>query len=236
MESHAHALHQLRSLLSDGNYPAGAKLPTERDLAGSMRVSRPAVRKALSFLEAEGKVWRHVGQGTFVGPKPAARQPALENIGELTNPDEVMNVRAVLEPEIARLAALYASESEFKRIENCAHQCASARRSDTYERWDSALHAAIAEGTHNALLIAVFQAVNAIRTEVVWGRLREASLSEPRRSHYCRQHAGIIDALRQRDPTEATQRMAAHIATVKSNMLEHPPLVEEYSTADPKAK
>ena len=59
--------NQLREWLGDGKYTKGSKLPSERALAEELGITRPLRRKALSKLEAENLIWRHIGKGTFVG-------------------------------------------------------------------------------------------------------------------------------------------------------------------------
>jgi hypothetical protein len=65
-----YALERLRSLLRSGTLEADGRLPTERELSTTLGVSRRAVRRALEVLEAEGRVWRRQGSGTYAGPLP----------------------------------------------------------------------------------------------------------------------------------------------------------------------
>ena len=66
------ALTQLRAMLAQQEFLPGSRLPAERSLCKTLGVSRSALRKALATLEAEGQIWRHIGQGTFVGSRAAA--------------------------------------------------------------------------------------------------------------------------------------------------------------------
>jgi DNA-binding FadR family transcriptional regulator len=219
MESVAAALALLRKLLTSGDYESGDKLPTERELCARLGVSRRAVRKAISFLEAEGKIWRHVGRGTFVGGRPIYGTNDIDGIGHRTNPDEIMEVRMSLEPSIARLAALRATPSEIEHMNTCYRRCVSADTPEIYERWDSALHTTIAEASHNLLLIAVFNTINALRTDATWGQLRQNSRMRAHQKHYSEQHAAIIKAITNRDPGAAAERMSEHIATIRQRVL-----------------
>src|SRR3982750_3588260 len=87
----------------------GSKLPTERELAVEIGQTRHAVRGALSLMEAQGKIWRHVGRGTFVGKAP---EPDPNDIGAMlshTSPREIVEARQMLEPQIAAAAAVHAT-------------------------------------------------------------------------------------------------------------------------------
>ena len=63
------ALGRLRALLDDSSFDAGQRLPPERELAARIGIGRRALRRALEVLEAEGRIWRHQGKGTFLGSR-----------------------------------------------------------------------------------------------------------------------------------------------------------------------
>ena len=88
-----------------------------------------------------------------------------------------------------------------------------------FELWDGAYHRAMAEAAHNQLLFGLFEAINAIRQEEIWGRLKEASLTGACKKTYIAQHSDCLDAIRGRDPDRARTLMSDHLETVKSNMF-----------------
>src|SRR5690606_26611846 len=90
---------------------------------------------------------------------------------------------------------------------------------EEFEVWDGALHRAIAEGTHNAFLLSVFDHINKVREEVRWGQLKRRSLTPERRRLYESEHGAIVRAIRDRDPEEARASMARHLQRVQANML-----------------
>ena len=109
----------LRQWLENGRFVSGERLPAERALAESLGVTRPVLRKALSVLEAENLIWRHIGKGTFAGPRPAEIQENANEVTQVTNPSEVMEVRLVLEPQIAGIAALKSTQQEHNHMDLC---------------------------------------------------------------------------------------------------------------------
>ena len=90
-----------------------------------------------------------------------------------------------------------------------------------YESWDNRFHRAIAQAAHNALLLAVFDTVNAVRRTVVWGRLRDDDPHPPADHHSFAEHAAIVAAIEERDLAAAANRMRLHLRQVQALLLEH---------------
>ncbi len=182
-------------------------------------VSRAALRKALALLEAEGMIWRHIGRGTFIGDRPPDEVPGLSAITRATHPEEVIEVRLLIEPHISQLAARRATAANIDAMARAVRRSRSAADMGEFELWDSAYHRAMAEAAHNQLLFGLFEAINAIRQEEIWGRLREASLTGARKKTYIAQHSDCLDAIRGRDPDRARTLISDHLGTAKSNMF-----------------
>src|SRR3546814_9384462 len=182
------------------NLAQGTRLPPERTLAAELRVSRGTLRKALERLEARGRIWRHVGRGTFVGPRPASHEARLSVVSEATSPHELMEMRLSLEPQIARLASMRATEHEIGHMRYCVRKTGTVTESQAYELWDATLHRAIAQAAHNTLLLAVFDAVNEVRSMTEWGRLRDIVVSSRAvQLAWWRQHEAFVEAIAVRD-------------------------------------
>jgi DNA-binding FadR family transcriptional regulator len=90
----------LEQLLEGGELLANRRLPPERDLCAQFGVSRNTLRTALDLLEAQGKIWRRVGSGTYAGNAPPMDLQGLVAISETTSPIELMELRLILEPAI----------------------------------------------------------------------------------------------------------------------------------------
>lgn len=198
---------------------AGERLPPERDLCAMLGVSRGELRKALAVLEREEKVWRHVGKGTFVGARPVTSPISVGDVASRSNPGEVMRARLVLEPALAREAALNATSAdldEMKRILVASRKATTWRQ---YETCDNRFHRAVAEAARNVVLTALFDELNAIRRTVVWGRLRTDRERPPPNHHSFVQHDRIMDAIAERNVSAAGEAMAEHIESVLENLL-----------------
>jgi DNA-binding FadR family transcriptional regulator len=213
------ALGQLRAFLDEGRFAEDQRLPPERVLAAQIGIGRRALRRALEVLEAEGRIWRHQGKGTFLGPRPVHPLMGLEELSSRTNPLEVMDVRLEIEPVLARLAALRASNGDVERLLRLAAKTATSSDADGYELWDSALHRAIAEAAGNSLLLAIFDMVDRIRQDTNWQNLRERARSRERLQSYVEQHRRVIAAIAQREAHAAERAMREHLEQVRQNLL-----------------
>jgi DNA-binding FadR family transcriptional regulator len=209
------ALIQLRAWLAQRKLAPGARLLPERELAEALGVSRGDLRKALAILERQGELWRHVGKGTFIGARPAAEVASVAAIASQSNPAEVMRARLAVEPELAREAALHATCGDMAEMRLCVAGARGAETWRQYEAWDNRLHRSIAQAAHNALLLAVFDTLNAVRRAVVWGRLRDDGPKPPADHHSFAEHAAIVEAIENRDLAAASQRMRAHLEMVR---------------------
>jgi DNA-binding FadR family transcriptional regulator len=208
-------------MLATGHYAAGAKLPTERAVAAQLDVPRSAVRNALAALEAEGVVVRLIGSGTFVArARPAEMDGAapLFSAGEVS-PTEIMETRLAIEPRIAVLAVAHATVSDFERMELCNRKGELAESFADFEHWDAELHQAIAEATHNRLIIALYTAITRARDQADWGALKRKSQSPERRDAYREEHRRIVAALRARDVAQAEAALLEHLRHVRQNLL-----------------
>ncbi|HYH31011.1 MAG TPA: FadR/GntR family transcriptional regulator [Pseudonocardia sp.] len=202
----------------EGRLGPGARLPTERQLAERASASRTAVRRALAMLEAQGRIVRHVGRGTFlapVRPDPAGPLPVPS-----TSPAEIMAVRLLIEPQTMPLAATAATPEDFAEMERCLRGGEEHQQQEEFEHWDVAFHRALAVATHNTLLIQIYDIVNDARHHPLWGRLKQRSFTSARCGEYIRDHRDIYEALLDRDGAAAHAAMRTHVLRVQSNIFD----------------
>lgn len=212
-------IQELRRMLRNGRFLPNTRLPPERHLANELGVSRTYLRLALDELEAEGKIWRHVGQGTFAGSRPVQSASDLKILETIASPLDVMEVRIVIEPETARLAALRATSTDIEHLQKCVHKAEEAPDYATYARWDAALHRGIAEAASNKLLFALFDAVNTVRGQKSWNKLWSNAMNPERQRKYDDDHRTIVRAIADRDHNTAQSRMRSHLESVQSNLV-----------------
>lgn len=208
--------------LADGTWRPGERLPTERDLAQRHGLGRTVVRRVLQGLKDQGLITQTVGSGTYVGDGAARRLAERRRADDATrvSPAELMAARLVLEPAIVDLVVAHATAADFARIDDCLRRAETATGVEAFERWDGALHEAIAEAAHNAFVTGVFRLMNQARAQGEWGALKRRSLTPERRSAYQREHRALVDALKHRDAQRARALCVEHLRHVRANLLE----------------
>ena len=199
----------------------GGRLPTERRLAAELGVTRTMVRHALSALEAEGRISREVGRGTFIrvpGAATAAANGASESAHDV-GPAHVMAARRAIEPRVLPLVVAWATSRDFEEMRRCVEGGAAAESYDEFEVWDFALHHAIVTASGNPLLVAMYADIERARKGQLWGNLKRLRDTRERRAAYQADHAALVDALRARDLPRAADAMEMHLARVEATLL-----------------
>jgi GntR family transcriptional repressor for pyruvate dehydrogenase complex len=212
-------LEQLHLLIEEGKLKAGDRLPSERELAETFRVSRSSVREAIRTLEREGFVISRPGSGTFIAAVDveALIQPLASLISQGKNAlVDLFEMRRLVEPSIAALAAERATPADVTRLrEILTAQEQQMRHGASAVESDAAFHFAIGQGTHNTALQRLVASIVDILKPA-----REKSLQTPGRAHKSlASHREILAAIERHDPEVARQAMLRHIEAVEHNIL-----------------
>lgn len=211
----ADPLTVLREFLVEQELSLNGRLPAERELCAKLGLTRGPLRKAMAILEAEGQIWRHVGRGTFFGPRPVLNLSDVEYLNEHSRPSEVMEARLAIEPQLSKLAAVHGTASNFEEMRRCKRLCKSAGEWRVYESWDNNFHQAIAKATCNKVLISLFDTLNIVRRSTVWGQLRSTKLPPANHGSFA-EHDAIYDAIVARDSDLAAELMRKHLTSVRN--------------------
>lgn len=217
----------LEARFRDGRIAPGAKLPTERALAETYRISRGTVRRVLEELEGAGWIERRPGSGTYLKrlePAPGAADPAATlpdpmRDAKSVNPEEVMEARLLIEPVLARLIVGRATEHELEELQTLVRAGAEAASMAEFELWDNRLHRALAEAAKNKYLIQIVDGIHQARQGPAWSALRRRGLDESRRRVYQSDHERIVAALSARDAEAAEAAILDHLHNVRRNLL-----------------
>jgi DNA-binding FadR family transcriptional regulator len=209
----------LQQAITSGSYRPGAKLPTERDLSERLGVPRSAVRDALSVFEAQHKVVRIIGSGTYVAQQDESVALGAVRRSSDASPTEIMAVRLAVEPRMALLVVANATSRDFDRLADCNARGEAADGFEEFEHWDAALHQAIAEATHNRLMVSIYETITQARDQAEWGDLKRRSITAERRDQYRADHREIVAALRARDAKAGEAAMMRHLVRVRDNLL-----------------
>ena len=209
---------QISDLIASGEFQQDARLPSERDLAVQLGVSRPSVREALIALEVEGKVDVRVGSGIYVArPRPAAAiDPDRQGLG----PFELLRARWLIEGEIAAEAARTATARDLARVRAAVDdlQRRQKERRDT-DPADRDFHLAIAQACHNSALFSVVRDLWDQGRGAVWKRMEHHFQTAELRSAVLRDHRTILEALEARDARAARTSIRRHLDRVNREFM-----------------
>jgi GntR family transcriptional repressor for pyruvate dehydrogenase complex len=212
---------QLQDLIGSQRLRPGDRLPPERDLAEMFAVSRTVVREAVRSLVAKGLLEVQTGSGTYV--RDVAPEAVAESLGMLLRSsdggyDKVLEVRQLLEVEIARLAAERATTSDIAAMQQTLVELARTEGDpEAFARADVAFHAALARATQNELFLILHDSIFETLIEV---RRKGAALVPGTVQRALYHHSDIFERVRARDPEGAQVAMRAHLEESRQTMLQ----------------
>lgn len=210
-------VEQIEESILKGSLKPGDQLPAERDLAERFGVSRTAVREAVKALREKGLVEAHSGRGTFItnGTSHAIRQ-SLDLMTRIGSDGSVhlAEVRAILEPEIAGLAASRVDEQHLATLrEAVAVMDRSGNDADAYIEADLDFHLALAEAAGNPVILSLIDSIVGLLREQ---RLRIFQVDRgPQRGQI--HHQRILEAVEQRDQEKAREAMRDHLEQIRED-------------------
>jgi GntR family transcriptional repressor for pyruvate dehydrogenase complex len=216
-------VQQIEESILKGELSEGSQLPPERDLAKQFGVSRTAVREAIKALQEKGLVDAFPGRGTFVtnGTSNSMRR-SLDRIiksGDRDGWAYLVEVREILEPEIAALAAIRADDQDLAAMREALDVMDSAGRdSDAFIEADLDFHLALAEAAANPIVLSLIDSIVGLLREQ---RLRIFRIGGgPECGQYHHKH--ILEAIQRHDPQEARAAMQAHLFQVREHSRKNP--------------
>jgi len=211
-------VQQIEDSVLNGSLKPGDQLPAERDLAQRLGVSRTAVREAVKALREKGLVEAYSGRGTFItdGTSQAARQSfdLMVKIGQQDGSTHLAELRLILEPGIAALAAARVQEPELVTMrEAVATMDRSQRDPAAYIEADLDFHLALAEAAANPLILSLIDSIVGLLREQ---RIKIFNIEGgPQRGQV--HHKRILEAVERRDPEMARGAMRAHLEQVRQD-------------------
>jgi DNA-binding FadR family transcriptional regulator len=208
---------QIATLIDNGEFPAGSRLPPERELAVLLGVSRTSVREAVIALEIAGRVEVHVGTGIFVTAKAPLERHRVSGEGGDAGPGpfELLAARKVVEGEIAALAAKKATSDDIAALgRSILRMEANLEDFAVREASDREFHLGLAHATGNGSLELVVALLWNQRAEM-WLRIQQHFHTRKLAEKTLRDHVAILGAVTGRDPEAARAAMHRHLARVE---------------------
>jgi GntR family transcriptional repressor for pyruvate dehydrogenase complex len=214
-----HVLDQIRSLVADGRLRPGDQLPPERELASMLAVSRASVREALRALEVQGLISGKQGGGTFIremSPEVLVQRLAIAAPGQEQSIREILEIRELIEPGVARLAAQRVTPELIEELERqCALHRERVKHGQNYADVDTAFHFTLAVAAQNGTLLRLQNTISDMLQETRAERL----LGPERPLRSLRGHEQILDAVRRHDGQAAYDATLQHISEVRDTIL-----------------
>jgi DNA-binding FadR family transcriptional regulator len=229
-------VNQIRNGILDGRLKVGDRLPPERELAKEFGTSRASIREALSALELLGLIECKIGQGNFIRVDSSEIPIDGELLRELLrnhSPYEIYESRLEIEPSLAALAAVRASQKEkdglfqhLRKLHSIGDQIQQdfskiEKFIEEYMEEDRKFHLYIGKCAHNSVLFMVFAGVNLMMKETSWKLLKRKSITRAGNIRkYEREHEAIYGAVREGKAEVARIKMRRHIQDIKKDLFE----------------
>ena len=202
---------QLRALIDGGEFAPGGRLPSERDLADQLGISRPTVREALIALEVEGKVRIRVGSGVYVVEAPEVRPVHLQAI-QAEGPFEVLHARELIEATVAGEAAHHASAETIAALEAILTNMAQTTHPGPDAiRLDREFHVSIAGVLGNGFLARVVGELFDQRINPYFTQLASYFETNESWTQATAEHRTILERIKAGDAEGASLAMRSHL-------------------------
>ncbi len=223
--SHA-VVRQIELLILRGILRPGERLPSERELADKLGVSRPSLREAIAMLQEDGLLTSKAGAGVFVAEVlGSAFSPALIRLFA-THDEAVFDYiafRRDLEGLMAERAATHGSDTDLKVVDTIFHKMEAAhgkRNPDEEATLDAQFHLSIVEAAHNVVMLHMMRSMFELLHGGVFYNRQIMFRQRITRSTLLDQHRAINDGIQARDGQAARAAVEAHLDYVRDSMAE----------------
>jgi DNA-binding FadR family transcriptional regulator len=210
---------QIEKRILNGELRSGDRLPTERELSEQFHASRTAVREAMKTLAQRGLVDMRPGRGTIVidGTSQAMRDSLglMMRVGQAGSSASLVEVREIIEPEIAALAAVRATDEEIAAMREAVRVMdANLNEANAFIAADNDFHRALATGTQNVLILTLVDSIVDLLSEQRKQIFFTRGAPERGQIH----HKRILDSVVRRDAEAAREAMRAHLQQVRKDV------------------
>jgi GntR family transcriptional repressor for pyruvate dehydrogenase complex len=222
-KTYVRVAERLQVLILTKKLAAGSRLPPERLLCQQLGVSRTVLREALKLLSARGLVEEVTGRGTHVS------QPNLNTVKKLLEIclswhaqaflENLVELRRLIEVEIAGLAAVHATETDLSRLRRNLQEMEAVVDGNIkrFTKLDLAFHLGLAKATHNELFLILFEAIANAMVE----RWEKMYWDPEVRRHGVQFHKKILAEIERKDPDAARRAVRRNIQAFKHDVLTH---------------
>jgi len=210
-------IQQIKGQIKKGILKPGEKLPSERELASLLGVSRASVREGIQALAFSGYLEVIQGKGTYILEMAIKYDEIVNFFSGFSNYslDYLMEARIMLEGEFARLAALNASQEEIDVIEKIFNEIASSKDLNTFFVKDLEFHLTIAKVTHNPIMNGLMKIIG----EMLYKEIQKIiEMSRDTRENTIKTTRDLVQAIKQRNAEQAKELMSKHIRDIRVSL------------------
>ncbi|WP_026375958.1 pyruvate dehydrogenase complex transcriptional repressor PdhR [Aestuariibacter salexigens] len=213
---------QLESMILDGTFLAGQRLPPERELAERFEVSRPSIRDAIQILQAKGLLVRKQGGGTFVNRELNATMtdPLLMLVAKRPETQfDLLEFRHALEGMAAYYAALRGQPEDYQALEQALNALPCDDDCEAEAKALAEFYLVMANASHNMVLMHVMRTMKGMLQDNIQRNLQMLKHSADVSADIRAQRRQIVSAIMQRDPDGARTASNAHLAFIEKTLL-----------------
>lgn len=215
-------IDQIKEMITSGKLKKGDRLPPERELVEQLQASRTSIREAIRALQIIGLVECRQGGGNFIKEsfenslfEPLSVMFVLQN----SKPEEILELRKIVEVETAALAAEKITGKELKDIEAIVEQMRISNDEAFNAKLDKELHYKIAHASGNLLVVSILSAVSSLMDSFIKDArdmiLRQNENKEVLMEH----HESLYKALLNHDRNKAAEAMRKHLDLINEYLL-----------------
>ncbi|MAD75671.1 MAG: GntR family transcriptional regulator [Rheinheimera sp.] len=208
-------VEKLEALIDKGVYPAGSRLPAERELAEAYDVSRPTIREAIIALEVRERVEVKTGSGVYVTDSTGS-----DTSHKAISAFELTQARALVEAEAAALAAATIRETELSALKQALDDMSSAEKADKADEADQRFHEIISRATRNNAIVMSINNLWKVRRNEPQVIAAYKDVCSQGIEQRIKEHTAIYDAIAKRDSSAARKAMHNHFNRLINALFE----------------
>lgn len=215
-----HVVDEVLQAILRGDYPVGSELPAAEKLAEGFGVSMTVIREAMRSLRSQGLVSVSQGKRPIVAAADSSATVSMLglSLGRAGRMQDLMQVRWVLEVEVAALAAEHATNDQIAKLAAAVEEMRDGTTIERQVNADVAFHRVLAEATGNPLFPILLQSLEDLLRE-----FRRRSIEKRSVRSGIKEHVAVLKAVRARDPQAAREAMIRHMQLAEESLKKQMP-------------
>lgn len=224
MKIYEQIMEQIKILIANGTLKKGDKLPSERDLAEKFQVSRTSVREAFRALQVRGLISSKQGGGNYISDD--VDDALIETLSIMfmlrqSQPKEILELRSTLETGIAELAAKKIEKNELNILHSIIRKMEQCKNAEKDSILDRQFHHTLATASKNSFILCIWKSAFYIIDSFIAKARESILIHEENKKVLLTQHKQIFDAIKNKNPIEASDAMNTHLKFVNNYIMKN---------------